>query len=130
MLPPGWISWEMNRWSKGYFYPAVELRQKPKSFWLSISRGFDSLTPQQQKEVQQELSKLTYQEPTLRASTEVLGSREIRVSSVQRPVLQTAIAAVQKEFPRLKWDHEIECKTFALQFVKVQYDPPLSGEDD
>jgi PAS domain S-box-containing protein len=95
----------------------------PQTFWLTVSRGFESLNPDERGEVQGRLNELTRDEPALRASMEVLHDREVRISGADREQVRAAAAAVGKEFPKLGWNSPIECRDFALHFVKVPYDP-------
>jgi PAS domain S-box-containing protein len=120
---------ELVHWGKGVFYPSVRVQRKPDSFWLAISQGFGNLKHDQKHEVNHALLDLTKENPDLRVTVEVSHGAEVRIGGVRRAEVHAGVKEIERQFPDLKWRPPIECKEFALEFVRVQYDQWSNPKD-
>jgi PAS domain S-box-containing protein len=122
--PALFATWpKIDDWRDGAYYPHAHLKAALPTFWLKVSSGFESLDQGQREKVEAMLKGLVRDKPTLRASKDVLHSAEVRISGANPGEVEDAAAKLAKEVPTLTWRDPIECRTFALHFVKIQYDP-------
>jgi tRNA A-37 threonylcarbamoyl transferase component Bud32 len=120
---------ELARWGNGQFYPLVQLKRRPDSFWLAISQGFEYLTKSDQEYVQHALLRLTDDNPNLRVTFEVSHGSEVRIGGVSRDEVQAGAKEIQDKVYGLRWKLPIQCKTFAMDIIRVQYDQWSNSRD-
>jgi signal transduction histidine kinase/DNA-binding response OmpR family regulator len=119
---------DLARWAKGQLYPSAQMKLEPSSFWLLVSKGYERLSAEERDRVRGKLDALVKENPNLRADLDVLHGAQVRLSSADRGQIQKAATLLQAEFPSLGWRTPLECKNFAMHFVKVQIDP-FNDED-
>jgi PAS domain S-box-containing protein len=120
--PAPFGDWDKIPWDRGSLYSSVTLQKGTNNFWLAIGRFSESLNEDLQSEIRKELKQLSQQHPDFRANKDLMHGTEVRISGPDRKEVLDTTAEFRDRFPGVKWSSPIECKTFALDFVRIQYD--------